>query len=493
MSASTTRRRAVLYLRLSVTTEESTSIERQERDLRDLAERERCDIVEVLVDDGISGGKRRDKASRALNLIANDEADVLMVWKLDRFGRRGLRDVVSIVDALDERAARTPSRPALFVAHDGLRSDVAMWETIASLYAGQAKQERLNTAARVRNARNYLVGSDRYAGGNLPYGYRTAPAPDGKGRVLEVDPETSAHVRAAVDYVLGGGSLYGAVKALNAAGATTSRGNNWSPGSLRKLLIGDAILGRVTHGGELVRDSHGLPREVWPPLITAEESARLRALYPPFTGANAGKPRRTRAARLLSGVLVCSGCKRPMIVGQGGKGPGGVRVARYSCSAKQGRCDLWLSANAEAVEAAVVEQLLAVVGRFEVVLRREEVRDVADRAAVEEALAETAKAMTAPGADVAALVERLNALRARRDELDAMPSAPEVVEVPTGRTYAEVWHDTDDDEDTTTTQRRELLRDALSGPIELLPAEVRGRRGFDPARLVIPWRWSAGE
>jgi len=52
------RRRAALYLRVS--TREQTT-ENQERELREVAGRKGCEIVQVYQDHGISGAKGRDK------------------------------------------------------------------------------------------------------------------------------------------------------------------------------------------------------------------------------------------------------------------------------------------------------------------------------------------------------------------------------------------------------------------------------------------------
>ncbi len=73
---------------------------------------------------------------------------------------------------------------------------------------------------------------------------------------------------------------------------------------------------------------------------------------------------------------------------------------------------------------------------------------------------------------------KLQALQARRDELAAStPSGPRVLEVLTGRTKAEAW----DAEETD--GRREMLSRDLPVPLVLGPGR-RGRRGFDPARLL---------
>ena len=49
--------------------------------------------------------------------------------------------------------------------------------------------------ARVRAARAQLLKDGRWAGGGIPYGYRSTANPDGPGRVLVKDPERIAGSR----------------------------------------------------------------------------------------------------------------------------------------------------------------------------------------------------------------------------------------------------------------------------------------------------------
>src|SRR5690606_41320589 len=96
-------KRAVLYLRISQYDDDSTAIARQREELEAWAEREAWVEVETLVDEGISGRKMRAKSELALQMLRNGEADVLAVWKFDRWRRQGLRAVVGLIDALDAR------------------------------------------------------------------------------------------------------------------------------------------------------------------------------------------------------------------------------------------------------------------------------------------------------------------------------------------------------------------------------------------------------
>src|SRR4051794_20873542 len=109
--------RAVLYLRISESDEASTSLVRQEADLRARAAREGWTVVDVLSDDGISGGSSRAKAHRALEMLRGGDADVLAVWKADRWSRQGVRAVADLDDVLAQRP------DARFIAdQDGLDS-----------------------------------------------------------------------------------------------------------------------------------------------------------------------------------------------------------------------------------------------------------------------------------------------------------------------------------------------------------------------------------
>lgn len=133
-------KRAILYLRLSESKEESTSIARQRQDLEALAEREGWIVVEILTDDGLSGGKVRENAEHALEALRTGAADVVAVYKWDRWSRMGARTVADLQDVLDERASK--HSPALFVAlQDGLRSDSPAWDIQVAVLAARVEAE----------------------------------------------------------------------------------------------------------------------------------------------------------------------------------------------------------------------------------------------------------------------------------------------------------------------------------------------------------------
>jgi DNA invertase Pin-like site-specific DNA recombinase len=92
-------KRAVLYLRVS-TIEQTTA--NHERELRQIADRMRCEIVKVYKDHGIRGATGRDKRP-AFDAMCQGAAwrefDLVMAWNVDRLGR-SLQDLVGFLSEL---------------------------------------------------------------------------------------------------------------------------------------------------------------------------------------------------------------------------------------------------------------------------------------------------------------------------------------------------------------------------------------------------------
>ncbi len=462
--------RAVLYCRISESDDVSTSIAGQEADLRERAERDGWTVVEVLRDDGISGGISRARADRALEMLRTGEADILAVWKADRWSRQGLRAVADLDDVLTERPT------ARFVAHmDALDSSDASFDAIFGILAVMARIERKNTRVRVTASIARLRRDGRFAGGNVPYGYRPADNPEGFGRVLVLDETEAVVVQEAAARVLTGESVYSVVRGLNARQVPTRRRTTWSVQALKQVITSDAIVGRVRHKGQLLRGDDGVPLQVWPPVLDLETWHRLRTVLGVglLTSSPRQRRRRTRA-RLLSGLVTCALCGAPLYLRANGAGH-----AAYGCSSKSnGRpCDS-VSISAGVLEDYVRDQFLDQVGDIEVVEQviEEPSEDLA-LADVERAINETLAEMREDDANMADLSTRLARLKTRRTELSTAPRERVVRLVPTGRTYAEAWREGDEE------QRRDML--AASIAVLAVRKGKRGRRGIDPSRVLM--------
>lgn len=492
--------RAVLYLRLSAVVDDSTSIDRQERDLHAHAERQGWTVERILVDEGISGRKARAKAAEAVRLIADEEADVLAVWKLDRFTRQGWDGLGELSRALDAR--KHAGRPALFVAlQDGLTSDQSAFRLIAGVLSEVARSEADNAAARIKNSITYRkLTTSKYTGGAaVPFGYRSIPAPDGVGRVLVHDPEEAAIVREVSARLLDGVEPLSRIGAdLQARGIPTSKSparralragepddgldrGIWRSSTLRSLFTSDLLLGRVKHHGDLIRDADGLPASVWPPLLDLAtlEALRTRIGRPPSRGGD-GTPqaRKGRTARLLSGIAFCAVCESRMFVTSSSGRP------IYACSSSWNNGDCPSpKINAIGLEEHVAARFLAFAGDWpevETITATDATATEAALREVEAALREATALMMEDEADVAALAARIGALKARRTELRAVPAFTTSRTVPTGRTLAEAWQEADLD-----AVKRALLLEALDS-VTVAPTANR-RAPIDPERVTFRW------
>lgn len=495
---------AVLYLRLSSIVTDSTSIVRQETDLRALAAREGWNVAHVLVDEGISGRKTRANAVEAVRMIADSEVDVLAVWSLDRFTRQGWDGIGELLKALDARKVdsdRGKGRPARFVAlQNGLNSDHSSFRMIAGVLSEVARQEAENGATRVRSSIAHRKKTDKYTGGaSVPYGYRSVPAPDGVGRVLVHDPAEVAIVEeVALRLLRDVESLHAICKDLQRRGVYTSKSaarraykegsptdcedpGVWRASTLRSMFSSDLLLGRVVHHGEPLRDEKGLPRSVWPPILDLSTlSALRRRLGTERSEDDEPKaPRRTRAARLLSGLAFCDLCgARMYVTTASGK-------AVYSCASgwnREADCP-GPKIGAEALDDFVAEEFLSIAGDWPEVEEVAESDDATREAALGEisaALRQATAAMMDDDADVAALGARIAQLKAERAAVNARPVPVGSSLRATGRSLREAWN---------AEENVALRRDSLENAIEHVEIGPNsGRRGvFDPSRVRIVW------
>lgn len=462
---------ASLYLRLSKTgTDESTSLDRQERDLRALAGKHGLDVVAVHVDEGLSGSLRNRPAFRAwLQDARTGRADALLVWHFDRLSREGLSAAASVLDVTegkdpDGRKAFAPVRLLSFddnldSAREGFRLQVAVLSEMA-----YAERERIRSRAKSSRAR--LTTDGRWHGGSTPYGYVAVPNLDGPGKVLNVEPHEAEAIHYAASEVLSGVPLGRVARRLSERGYAPRRASSWSRITLGQVLTSDHLLGRVKRGGEIVRDAEGRPFTPFPAILDLGTVTALREVLTP----KGRKPAGRQPSRLLSGLLECHACGSRLQVARRSDGSVTYRCQR---SSDGGLCPAQVVVAAPGVEEYVSDTFLARFGSLPLLERRVEVVGAGDLAEVEERISHLSSALareaTAEG------FAALQAAQKERAEVQARPRETVLTEIPTGRTYAEEWNVQD------VAGRRAMLADVTAAMI--LGPGRRGPRGFDPARL----------
>ena len=95
----TTRRRAVLYVRVSGSTGQESSLSAQEEELRAACERDGAEAVAVVKDRASGLNERRVGLLRAISMVADDKADEIRVTHADRLARFGVDWLRSLIEA----------------------------------------------------------------------------------------------------------------------------------------------------------------------------------------------------------------------------------------------------------------------------------------------------------------------------------------------------------------------------------------------------------
>lgn len=409
-------------------------------------------IGPVHIDDGRSGAIRdRPEFVAWLDDARDLRASTLIAFHVDRMTREGINvagPMLDVVEGKDPETGAIVRQPVRIVDTKGLDSagdeTSFRWQFVVKAEVARAERERMRDRARDRHARAKDAG--RWTGGTVPYGFETAPHPDGAGKVLAPYEPEAQHVREAAGQVISGLGLGEVARWLNQHGTPPRRAEQWSRNTLRQLLLGEHVQGLI--------------------LGPAERRAVREALAVKAPDARKGG---RKPARLLSGLLICSGCGGTLRLSRlGGR-------SAYRCSAAtEGRlCPRKVSVQADGAEAVVERLFLDSFGRMPLLARRVVVGGADEMAEAEDAKAAALAALSdAPTAEAFAA---LQSAQARLDELAALPTDVRVEFVPTGRTVGEQWAAGD------VHDRRAMLLDYLEG-IEVAPG-VPGRT-VDPARLT---------
>ncbi|MGQ9348823.1 recombinase family protein [Mycolicibacterium gilvum] len=443
-------------LRLSVASDESTSIARQREAVQTWAEANGHTVVGWAEDSDVSGSVDPFDTPALGDWLTNraPEFDVIVAWKLDRLGRNAIKlnklfgwcvdhdkTVVSCSEAID---LGTP-----------------VGRLIANVIAFLAEGELEAMRERQLSSRRKLRETARWPGGRPPYGYRSVDRPNGSGKVLQIDPEAHDVVRRVVDQVLDGVPLTQICRELDESGVLPPadhyrvsvgrepEGQRWRTGPIRHLLTSPTLVGHAHLGGVTVRDDHGRPVQMAEPLVSEDERELLLAELQRRTGA----PRERGLPAPLAGVASCFFCGTPLTVTTNRKS--GRTYRYYRCP---NACSSLIPA--ETAEEIAEETFLADWGPREVTERvwvPGDSHETELRAAVAafDELSTTAGVLTSRTARER-LQRQLSALDARIAELESTPAREGRWEDrPTGERYADVWQ-----RDPAPEARRSLLQRA---------------------------------
>jgi putative DNA-invertase from lambdoid prophage Rac len=148
--ASTTRIKAVIYLRVSTTQQNP---ENQLRELKQYADSHNFDVIDVVTDKGVSGSKgakERAGLDGVLKMAHQRKFQILLFWSLDRLSREGTAKTLEYLQHLTDCGVKYHSYTEQYLSSLGAFADV-----VVSLLATIAKQERIRISERVKAGLDY--------------------------------------------------------------------------------------------------------------------------------------------------------------------------------------------------------------------------------------------------------------------------------------------------------------------------------------------------
>jgi site-specific DNA recombinase len=326
---------AGVYARISSDPSDSRlGVKRQIADCQALAERLGWRVAGVYVDNDVSAwsGRARPEYRRLLDDVKNGVIDGIVVWHPDRLTRhpRELEDLIGLVEGVGDVRIET-------VTAGDYDLSTAAGRSVARIVGAIARKDSDDASSRLRRKHAELAAAGKVSGGGpRPFGYTKD-----RRRVLAGE---AAVVQEMARRVLAGDSLRSLAVDLNSRGVKTSQGNEWQASGVKRLLMSPRISGRREYAGEF-------HPAVWPPIISPEDSDRLRHLLGSRTRSQGRPPRRYL---LTGGLLRCGRCGAPMVARPTADG-----TRRYVCAKGpgQGGCGR-MSATAEPLEQLVTDAVL---------------------------------------------------------------------------------------------------------------------------------------
>ncbi|MFB7420710.1 recombinase family protein [Streptomyces sp. NPDC056210] len=357
--------RALLSVRLSVFTDETTSPVRQELGLRALALKEGYRIAGVASDLNVSATKVPPWKRKALGDWLNNrtpEFDLIIFQKLDRF-IRNLMDLHVMMNWSQKYEKNLVSE------FDKIDLTTTAGKIMVTIIGGVAEIEAANTKVRVESLWEYAKTQESYIIGKPSYGYLVAKDEDGNN-VLVFNPGPYKYLYWCLKMLRRGCSARWMVKVGKRSGLASP---GLTPATLLTQLRNPALMGirveidprekRRSRRSKPVIGRDGKPIKIAEAIFEEEIFNEIQSLLD-LNGKDQ-PPRQTGGATKFLGVLKCVDCMSNMTVHVTTNKFGDYKYLRCQKCRSGG-----LGApNPDEVYAEVAEKVLSVLGDFPVEVR----------------------------------------------------------------------------------------------------------------------------
>lgn len=269
------------------------------------------EITNEVLEKGVSGFKKKAAEREELTIILEaarrKEFDVLLVYMLDRLGRR-TDDTPIVIQLLCSLGIE------IWTTREGqIKNETHSDELINFIHTWLASGESKKTSMRVASGKREKAEEGHYTGGHVAFGYDAINT----GRVnkkgqpvkdLVINEDEAEFVRYIFHLIVEKGwGTHRIANHLNHRGIKSKRKNDWRATTIRSLIENPIYIGRMKAGGELTEPFEHLRILEDEIFYKAIEIVKGRA---PFRseerhGAMFGNP---HEEALLNGIIFCGCC-----------------------------------------------------------------------------------------------------------------------------------------------------------------------------------------
>jgi site-specific DNA recombinase len=230
-----TKTRAVAYVRVSTDkqADHGVSLDAQEAKVRAYASLYDIDLVEIVVDAGVSA-KTLDRPglAKVLGMVKRRTVDAVLVCKLDRL-TRSVSDLGRLVeDHFSEKKNSSKKAAALLSVEEQIDTRTAGGRLVLNVLGSVAQWEREAIGERTKTAMRHKASQGEYTGGKAPYGFQVAS----DGVHLEECEAEQAVMRIARALRDEGLSLRKVAALLAERGMLTREGNTFAAHQVTRLV-----------------------------------------------------------------------------------------------------------------------------------------------------------------------------------------------------------------------------------------------------------------
>lgn len=301
---------AVVYARYSSHNQQEQSIEGQLAAARRYAERKGYTILKEYCDRAKTGtNDNREAFQKMLSDCAKHKFSVIIVWKVDRFGRN--REEITF----NKYRAKKHGVRVEYVAEN--ISEGPEGVILESVLEGMAEYFSLQLSQNVR--RGFLESAKKHQVfcGRVPLGYQIGP-----DKTYQINPDTAPVVKLVFSRYAAGESMADITRWLNEQGYRTGQGRPFTKNSLVTVLKNEKYIGIYSYK-DIIRDEDAVPK-----IIDKETFDRVQDMLK----RNKRMPSHSWSYSdyILTDKLFCGECGEPM-VGKSGNNHSGAKYMYYAC------------------------------------------------------------------------------------------------------------------------------------------------------------------